>query len=84
MPDKPSGKQIGELNKATVQPLNPQPEKPKGPGLELFPTQNGNELFVISKMLEALNKNVAFLSVTIDKHLNPDKYKGKEEPKKDG
>jgi ABC-type uncharacterized transport system substrate-binding protein len=44
-------------------------------GIELRPSyvQSGNELVVIVKMLESLNKNLAFLATTIHKHLNPEK-----------
>ena len=76
MPDKP----IEKKSETTKVPVKP-PEQVKG-GFELFASQPGNELFAMVRMLEALNKNVAFLAVTIDKHLNPDKYKVEE--KKNG
>lgn len=43
---------------------------------QLVPSNNGNELVVIVKMLEAINKNIALLATTIYKHLNPEKKNG--------
>lgn len=60
-----------------------QPEKPTlrapGQGIELTPTyiRGGNELVVIAKMLESLNRNVAFLAQTIHLHLNPEVKDGR-------
>jgi len=44
--------------------------------LELIPSRTGNELIVIAKMLESMNKNIAFLANTIYNHLNPEKKNG--------
>jgi len=41
--------------------------------IQLNPSVNGNELVIMVKMLEALNRNVAFLANTIYEHLNPGK-----------
>jgi len=44
--------------------------------LEVIPSRTGNELIVIAKMLESMNKNIAFLANTIYSHLNPEKKNG--------
>ena len=44
--------------------------------LEVTPTRSGNELIIICKMLESVNKNLAFLATTIYNHLNPEKKNG--------
>jgi len=44
--------------------------------LELIPARNGNELVIIAKMLESINKNLAFLATTVHNHLNPEKKNG--------
>jgi len=43
---------------------------------ELIPARTGNELVVLVKMLESINKNLAFLADTIHAHLNPEKKNG--------
>ena len=73
MADKPA-------NNTTKTPIvDPQAAPMKG-GVQLHPSMNGNELYVMVQMLEAINKNIAFLATTIHNHLHPKK----EEPKKDG
>ena len=44
--------------------------------LEVIPSRTGNELIVIAKMLESMNKNLAFLATTVYNHLNPEKKNG--------
>lgn len=44
--------------------------------IELIPARNGNELVILVKMLESINKNLAFLANTIHNHLNPEKKNG--------
>jgi|WetSurMetagenome_2_1015567.scaffolds.fasta_scaffold293737_2 hypothetical protein len=44
--------------------------------LEIVPGRAGNELVIICKMLESINKNIAFIGTTIYNHLNPEKKNG--------
>jgi len=44
--------------------------------MELIPARNGNEMVILVKMLESINKNLAFLANTIHAHLNPEKKNG--------
>lgn len=63
---------------ATVVPEKPTLRAPKE-GMELIPSyiKSGNELVVIAKILESINKNIAFLAQTINLHLNPETKDGR-------
>ena len=60
--------------KKTVQqsetPASPELRSPTS-GFELFPSRQGNELVAVVKMLESINRNLAFLAKTVYEHLNP-------------
>ena len=81
---KTDGEQISDLTptehpaekshlREEITPLPPVNQELKN-AIELKPSyvQQGNEMVVMVKMLESINKNIAFLAQTIFQHLNPD------------
>ena len=67
-------KDAARETRTTMKPLDPEVDEAQKM-FRITPTVHvqGNEMIAIIRMLEAINKNMAFLATTVHRHLNPER-----------